>query len=273
MEQQLSQNSTLAENDRLSNFQNNFRTDPVWIKGQIQAQVSIINKYWPGHIDFNSEAPLNHTLIHSLHRNFENYCRRIEFGDLKNTGAPDELNRAFIDLNIALHRFEALPKEPTSDPFAPFNQDVVITFKDMIRRPLADSDFANFTLEQTFGGVYLNYCHSGRHLWEAFVSNDSMALETNLRPQSHYTAGVRIWFGCTVPPEALRQRYQDFYAWMKMNRKWIEKNKIDYNSRQAQRPGFAHLARISTRFLEQHPEKSIIENIGRLGFVKEVSIL
>ncbi len=270
LKEQVDRRPQVADPTRLSNFLNNFRSDLTWTENQIKSQVQTINQIWPSHIEWNPDIEITNDVVHYLHRFFENYCRRIEFGDLKGKPLNEDLHTAFLNLNIAIHRYEALPRTIPTDPLKPLNQDVVITFKRMNLTPLSPSDYKYFTVEEIFGAVYINYCHSGRHLWEALVSADSMALETNLRPQTHYAPGFRIWFGKSTSPEETERRKQAFKRWLKENEKWVRKNNVDPDSLKAKSPGFGRVGFIDPDFAKHYSQTEIIRRIGKLGFVKAV---
>lgn len=273
LKEQLLINPEVINPNRLTNFFNNYRTDLDWIKKQLRIQVDRINSIWPQHIDLDPSAPIDSQAVHYLHRFFENFIRDLESGNLRVRPLNSDIKQAFQDLNILIHRFEALPPNvKIDDPFAPVNQDVVATFWKMKLRELAPEDYESFTVAENFGEVYLDYCHSGRHLWEALVSKDAMALETNLRPQTHYGPGIRIWFGATCSPELLRKRYIDFEKWMEENSRWIERNGIDPLDPMTRNPGFGRLGKLCDDFLKRHSDRFIIQEIGRLGYLKEVQL-
>jgi len=151
--------------------------------------------------------------LNILHKRFE-----IMRGSIDNPGqlfreAPLHVKEAIQDYNLAIHRLEGLlahwvPWRPPPSP------SVVVAFDHSRRRvPLEEWELAQFEPCLRFGEVYLNYCEVGKHLLEAFVDGDEVVGDSNLRPQSHLSADVKLHLGPTWPATRSRMLQRDAAAW------------------------------------------------------------
>jgi hypothetical protein len=94
--------------------------------------------------------------------------------------------------NILIHQLESAIR--TGDKYP----TLVVTFKDKPRYKLTEDDMQHFTYLWGSGTVYVNYCHVGKTVLDAYTDNDSIA--EAIRPQTHYSADFMVKFGPATNP-------------------------------------------------------------------------
>lgn len=126
-----------------------------------------------------------------------------------------ELQPLLCEINLLVHRIETLSRTPNHKRF-------VTTYYGLPKsKSLTTEDFSMFTLEETFGTVYLNYCDIGKQLEDLALDNDQYIADDAFVPFTHYSADfvVRFWDTTADGILARKQRittyYQDHYKFFK----------------------------------------------------------
>ncbi len=132
--------------------------------------------------------------------------------------APDTVKNAIINLNLLIHRWESFIYNETHQTL---NSRVHCTFNRRPRHSLHDQDYEHFTMTRTFGTVYVNYCETGKPLYDVFKDGDIVIGEHNIKPLRYYSSDFMIAFhnGITVA-DAERFRIT-FDAWFDRNANFL----------------------------------------------------
>jgi hypothetical protein len=100
--------------------------------------------------------------------------------------APDDVKRALSDLNICVHRCEAVARGNI--------QRHVVTYFGLPKTDVLDeADYQLFDDVYTAGTVYLNYVEIGKTLEELAVDNDAYIFDEAFKPFRHYSADFVVF--------------------------------------------------------------------------------
>ena len=177
---ELSKNYELYETDRFSNWGAH---DFV---NQLNEQIAIINSYQ--HIidrqvtEHSSQQDLNY-----LHKFFEDLRGEVDNETEWFRTAPNDVQIALERYNILIHQLESADRTGNKHP------TLVVTFKENLRLELSKKDIKKFTYKWKSGTMYINYCHVGKTVLDAFTDRDNIT--DAIRPQTHYSADFIIKFG------------------------------------------------------------------------------
>ena len=177
---ELSKNYELYETDRFSNWGAH---DFV---NQLNEQIAIINSYQ--HIidrqvtEHSSQQDLNY-----LHKFFEDLRGEVDNETEWFRTAPNDVQIALERYNILIHQLESAVRTGNKHP------TLVVTFKENLRLELSKKDIKKFTYKWKSGTMYINYCHVGKTVLDAFTDRDNIT--DAIRPQTHYSADFIIKFG------------------------------------------------------------------------------
>ncbi len=182
---ELSKNYELCETDRFSNWGNhNFIN-------QLNNQIDIINAY-DNIIDKKASVFTNQEDLNYLHKFFEDLRGEAIVSTEWFTNAPAEVKIALEKFNILIHQLESAIRTKNKHP------TLVVTFKGETRLELSQDDMQNFTYKWESGTAYINYCHVGKTVLDAFRDRDNIT--EAVRPQTHYCADFIVKFGPSTNP-------------------------------------------------------------------------
>jgi hypothetical protein len=177
---ELSKNYELYETDRFSNW------GPHDFVNQLNEQIAIINSYQPiidrQVTEHSSQQDLNY-----LHKFFEDLRGEVDSGTEWFRTAPNDVQIALEKYNILIHQLESAVRTGNKHP------TLVVTFKESLRLELSKKDIKKFTYKWKSGTMYINYCHVGKTVLDAFTDRDNIT--DAIRPQTHYSADFIIKFG------------------------------------------------------------------------------
>lgn len=153
----------------------------------INGFVDTINAYQPvceRHIDYNyTQDDLNY-----LHNIFERYhgLYDAQQGNDFYKNAPKDVQYALGQLNIYIHRLESIGS------YARF----VCTFSSdgRPRIPFAPSDYKHFTVQEVWGGLYINYCEIGKTLVDMYRDDDKHIGNEAFIPQRYFKSDFNVKF-------------------------------------------------------------------------------
>lgn len=179
---EVSKNYPLYEVDRFSNWGISKET---YVE-RLNNQIDIINQY-QRIIDRKVSLDSTQDDMNYLHKYFEDLRGEVTVGTEWFNNAPDDVQRAVNQFNIVIHQMESNIRTSNKHP------TLVVTFKDRPRFELDPSDLKHFTYKWKQGTVYINYCHVGKTVLDAFKDHDNIA--EAIRPQTHYSADFMVKFG------------------------------------------------------------------------------
>lgn len=184
---ELSKGYELFETDRLDHW----GIDQQYYIDQLNAQIDLINSYQPI-IDRRVSPSTTQADLNYLHKFFEDLRGEVSQGtDWYNT-APENVQIAVMKFNVLIHQLEFAMRVKQQHPTA------VVTFKDRPRYELSEEDLQHFTYKWKQGTVYINYCHVGKTVLDAYNDRDTIA--EAIRPQTHYSADFMVKFGPSSNP-------------------------------------------------------------------------
>lgn len=167
------------------NLYHNEKQDAV---DRVNRCIDIINSHAPNIIDRHLADVSQQEFLNDLHFMFEQYHGLLDrqTHNLFLT-APPEVKKAFADLNINIHRCEAVNRG-----LAPRH---VITYYGLPKSDfLSNEDFSLFEDKYTFGTVYLNYVEIGKTLEDLAADNDQHLYDQEFQPFQKYSADFVVMF-------------------------------------------------------------------------------
>ena len=227
--------------------------------------VDTINDYKPGFVERRMTSELIQDDLNYLHHIFEVYHGMLNEPHEFFLAAPTEVQQALGQLNIEVHRCEAMA-EGTVRKMLPTH---LVTYYDMPRGPehrlLEDADYEHFTDFYEFGTVYLLYVEIGKTLQDMSIDNDDHIGDEAYKPFRHYASDFVIrYFGTS---------HETWNNYRKLFRKHYEENQDFYDARYNyshiyNRPGNIPLAKLQSHL---SPEEVVAE-IQKRQFVSNIEL-
>ena len=227
--------------------------------------VDTINDYKPGFVERRMTSELIQDDLNYLHHIFEVYHGMLNEPHEFYLAAPTEVQQALGQLNIEVHRCEAMA-EGTVRKMLPTH---LVTYYDMPRGPehrlLEDADYEHFTDFYEFGTVYLLYVEIGKTLQDMSIDNDDHISDEAYKPFRNYASDFVIrYFGTS---------HETWNNYRKLFRKHYEENQDFYDARYNyshiyNRPGNIPLAKLQTHL---SPEEVVTE-IQKRQFVSNIEL-
>jgi len=177
---ELQKDYDLFETDRFSNWGNKNHI------ADINNQIDIINSYQQI-IDKKVNNLVTQQDLNYLHKFFEDLRGEVSTGTVWFHQAPVQIQSSLNRLNILIHQLESELRTKGNHP------TLVVTFKDRPRVELSNEDCKHFTYFWKSGTAYINYCHVGKTVLDAFTNHDNIT--EAIRPQTHYSSDFMIKFG------------------------------------------------------------------------------
>ena len=204
-----SENTYLEKNYHWVSFPQSERTLELMC-AEINKNIEIINQYmekienpllitercYPNTVIIDGE--LNRDLMNRVHHYFELMQGRVwEANSTYFLDSNDDVRLAIRELNNLCHEIELhanglyiykrYPKDVSvSQLFSFFTTEKI---------DLNYYDFQNFTLDSSFGNVYMHYCQAGKTHWEAFQDNDDIIFDNNINGLRFMSGEFDIYWG------------------------------------------------------------------------------
>jgi len=155
--------------------------------------------------------------LNALHKVFEDLRGSIEAPAVFFVNAPLCVQEALEDFNLHIHRLEDMHRQRERiEKGQPTTPRVTVAFDHgRPRIPLLDCDLQHFSVQMSFGTLYLNYCVVGKHLLELFQDDDDACGGDNVRPQRMMSADVQGYFGPSMSDEEASLRLANFFDWLR----------------------------------------------------------
>lgn len=153
--------------------------------------VSTIEEYWPGMMDFDSQKPISQEVLNRLHRRFEDMIGSIDQPRIFYRLAPSHVKKAILDLNHRIHEIEAMHSKnhvPGS------SGQIYFELAGVDRFPLEDLDYSYFSMNVSFGDMFLHYTQLGKQIYDVFRDQDQSVSQGNIRPLRYYSGEFNIFF-------------------------------------------------------------------------------
>lgn len=198
----------LLERDRFYNF------DPPETRlaeavSRVRDLVSTLQTLHPeipfGPLDFaDPQAEVNR-----LHHHFAH-------GRLVETYITPATANLWEDFNVALHRVESVLQGLRAEAEGRLPRSrIVVTWKNPQTVDLPPALLKDFRLSWAFGACYMNYCQTGRQIFEMFSAGDDGVDDAHIQPASRLGANVMAWFGESTDADYethLQARVQEWFA-------------------------------------------------------------
>lgn len=199
---EIQQNYDLFETERLDHW----GLDSKILIEKLNREIDSINLF-DYVIDLKLDENYSQDQLNYLHKFFEDLRGEITEGTVWYNTAPDYVKSALTNYNVYIHQLEFLLRVPVLSPTA------VVTFRDRPRYELTQDDMQHFTYCWQSGTVYINYCHVGKTILDAYNDND--ILVEAIRPQTHYSADFMVKFGPSMPQVLYNEKSKVLDKWIK----------------------------------------------------------
>jgi hypothetical protein len=197
-----SRTSEFRETNRLYNFPNHKNSEEQFIIDKIRESIEKINQREPGRIPVKIGGTFTQDDVNRVHVFF----------------ADSELTKDWAELNNWLHAHEAYTRSRERLPQTGLNEaNILVTWKNQFVGPLCEEDYEHFTVAKKFGTCYVSYCQVGRHLYEMFLSGDTVASEDHILPLRNLSADTYIWLGPTSSPVMISKNQENIKGWFGQN--------------------------------------------------------
>lgn len=147
--------------------------------------------------------------LNYLHSIFERYHGQLDQQDNEFWNqAPDEVQQALAQLNLAVHRCEAI-----SHGAQPRFVCTWFGMPKILHLP-REHMLKYGTMSTCFGTVYLNYCEIGKTLEDLTTDRDTYISNNMFKPYDFYSAdvNVRFWDDSSSEIQHKLQLMQDYYS-------------------------------------------------------------
>jgi cytidyltransferase-like protein len=174
------------DDERFYNFPYSKYTKSFVIE-ELKKIIDTINSYSSGLIDIILKEDITQDTLNYLHHIFEIYHGLYDEQQSNKffNNAPIEVQLALRNLNILVHRYESLGAIP---------RFVATWYGKPSRKPLAEKDFEEFTLLETWGTMYINYCEVGKTLFDLYNDNDNYIDPKAFKPLQYYSMDFTVRF-------------------------------------------------------------------------------
>ena len=172
------------ETNRIYNLNDIWPTEQII--GEILKCAEIVNNYKP-FINFKTNGnDLTQDQLNYLHHHFEQLIGFDNAGSEYYNNAPEYVRLAIREFNINIHRMECKS-----------SKRIIATFTDYQRTKFTEEEFAQFNFNVVPGDVYLNYCHTGKPLFDFFRDEDTHIDVGNILPQHCWKSDfvVGLYYG------------------------------------------------------------------------------
>lgn len=172
--------------ERFYNFPKS-KFDKTAVVDHLKTLVQIVKDYAPNTVPREFGDELTQDDLNYLHHVFEIYHGLYDQQDTNDffNSAPKEVQDALGDLNIWIHRYEALNNIPR----------FVATWKyKPYRDQLDDSEYSLFDLGEQWGDLIVNYCEIGKTLYDLWHDNDQYIADNAFLPLKHVCFDFTVRF-------------------------------------------------------------------------------
>jgi|TARA_R110001606_G_scaffold33786_8_gene100552 cytidyltransferase-like protein len=257
LEEFIEYNAWVDDPERFYNFPNSKYTES-YVRKELNKTVQTINKYSPNLVDTYVGKP-DQDRLNYLHHIFEEYHGLYDQQQSNKffRTAPEEVKLALRNLNILIHRYESLGDIPRL---------VGTWYGKPQRKELAQDDFNQFTLAETWGTMYINYCEVGKTLFDLYHDNDQYIDPIAFKPLAHYSMDFTVRF--TDKDRSYYQKLEE-EVW-----NYHDKH-IDFFAQQGYSPRSPRLSLgliPVAQLVERESRNMIITNIGLHQHIKSISI-
>lgn len=224
--------------------------------------IDTINNYSPGFITRRITDTIDQDTLNYLHHIFEVYHGVLENIHEFFLNAPVEVQNALRNLNIQVHRCEALVDDKRRLALPTH----MITYYGMDKNDTLEmSDYDYFTDYFEVGTVYLLYVEIGKTLQDLAIDEDNYISDFAYRPFRHYSSDfiVRFFGHSHTGWQKMRKVYKSHYD---KNKEFYESRNLPYNH-PYNRPGNPPLAKIANYPFD------VVEEIRQRQFVSKISLV
>lgn len=185
LEEFINFNASFDDHERFYNFPHSKYTKE-YVIDELNNIINTINSYQPV-VARSVTVASGADDMNYLHHIFEVYHGLYDTQQTNEffTNAPDEVKLALRNLNIWIHRFESLGGIP---------RFVATWYGKPCRKSLADDDFNYFTLKESWGTMYINYCEVGKNLFDLYHDNDEYIDPVAFKPLHYYSLDFTVRF-------------------------------------------------------------------------------
>lgn len=179
--------------------------------------VSQLNQAFPELIPVRHPGEEVQEWVNRTHVHFADTAKNKKYVNSRTVNLWNELNNQ-------LHALEScIRSQKTEKSVGIPEANIVLTWKDPFQQALEPDDYNHFTVAKKFGTLYVNYCQTGRHLYEMFLADDEVAADEQILPLRLVSADTYLWFGSTTGPNSLKNRQKAVRDWFMKNQERLNR--------------------------------------------------
>lgn len=222
--------------------------------------IATINSYRPiierDLVDVHDQDTLNY-----LHHIFEVYHGLLDQQDTEWwNAAPEKVQQALAQLNIAVHRCEACRKLMPRFVCTWFGMPKIKKLT-----PELIQEYGKEKIE--FGAVYLNYVEIGKTAMELAIDNDEYIFDTAFKPFEHYSADFVVYFYENTDAE-IAERRKLLEQYYQQHRQFFQKLGINSTNDYRIRP-----ARFKVAQLQNQNKHEIINQLQMNQSIANIELI
>lgn len=126
-------------------------------------------------------------------------------------------------MNQAIHRWEdwARASEREAKGIGD-NQYFVVNYFPCMPMSVDDADMAGFTVQDTFGRVYLDQVVAGKCIWDVFRDRDEQIVGKHYTNLDRFWGDARFYFGADHGAELVNAQLDEFWRWFEAREGFLE---------------------------------------------------
>lgn len=260
-------NYDLDDRERFYYF-NDIEQERITALEQINQSINLINQY-SSVIDKKLYDVTDQDTLNYLHHIFEIYHRGLDEQDHEFwINAPVEVQQALAQLNIQVHRCEALANFYNAGTR---NRRFVCTWFGLpktVTLPVeTQTQYGETTVQ--FGGVYLKYAEIGKRVIDLATDQDQYIADEMFKPFTHISADFEVCLYNQDQNNA-QQRFDLAKQYYQEHKEYFSKFGIHQPTDSRVLP-FNY--RVAQLVYDSGEEKSIIDNVVKRQFISDVRLI
>ncbi len=262
---QANRHSAIRENARFYNFPGHSENSELAIAERIERSIKVINGFFPNLIVGMQPTESVQQGVNRIHLHFADT-------NLHKKYITEQTSAAWNDLNNALHAYESFLRSRATEKTAGIPEsNIVLTWNNPFFQPLLSEDYQYFSVAKKFGTLYVAYCQVGRHLYELFLANDTIAADEHILPLRRLSADTYMWFGSTTGKNSLARREQAIKEWFHLHKERLNELGFQWGDPQLA-IGWLPVADIVGSYDDLEDQLKLVKELSKMKEITGLSI-